>query len=100
MTSTLGWVATAAFAASYFFKQPAVLRRIQAGAAVLWIVYGVAIWAPPVVVANLIVAIAAIYSSFQSRPSRVVDGARESVTGAEFETIGLGRVFDEQELRG
>ncbi|MGO9269729.1 MAG: hypothetical protein ACLQOO_05645 [Terriglobia bacterium] len=36
----LGWAATAVFAVSYFFKQPARLRLAQALAATLWIVYG------------------------------------------------------------
>ena len=57
-------VATAVFASSYFFRRPLTLRRIQAGAAFLWVVYGMAIDAAPVVVANLIVAGAALYSSF------------------------------------
>jgi hypothetical protein len=59
----VGWVATAIFSSSYFVRQPAALRRIQAGAACLWIVYGVAIGAVPVIVANVIVAAAAISSS-------------------------------------
>lgn len=59
----IGWVATAAFASSYVFKDPATLRRIQAGAAVLWIAYGVHMGAMPVVVANLIVAAVAIAST-------------------------------------
>jgi len=61
---TIGWVATAAFASSYFFKQPATLRWIQAGAALLWVVYGLAIGAMPVVAANVAVAAAAVYSSY------------------------------------
>jgi len=36
-------------------------------AALLWVIYGVAIDAVPVVVANLIVAGAALYSSFAQR---------------------------------
>lgn len=52
----IGWVATAIFGASYFFKSPAVLRWVQALGAVLWISYGILIHAPPVVVANLVVA--------------------------------------------
>jgi hypothetical protein len=63
----IGWVATAAFAASYFCRQPAALRRVQALAALLWIGYGVIINAPPVIVANLVVAAMAIVSSFQRR---------------------------------
>ena len=65
--SLIGWLATAVFASSYLFRQPLVLRRIQAGAALLWVIYGVAIDAVPVVVANLIVAAAALYSSFAQR---------------------------------
>ena len=52
----IGWLATAVFASSYFFRQPLTLRRIQAAAALLWVIYGIAIDAVPVVVANLIVA--------------------------------------------
>jgi hypothetical protein len=63
----IGWLATAVFASSYFFRQPLTLRRIQAGAAFLWVIYGAAIGAVPVVVANLIVAGAALYSSFAQR---------------------------------
>ena len=60
----IGWLATAVFASSYVFRRPSTLRRIQAGAALLWVMYGLAIGAMPVVVANLIVAGAALYSSF------------------------------------
>ena len=63
----IGWLATAVFASSYLFRQPLMLRWIQAGAALLWVIYGVAIDAVPVVVANLIVAGAALYSSFAQR---------------------------------
>ena len=51
------------FAMSYFCKYPQGLRRVQALAAVLWIAYGLLIDAPPVVVANLVVAAVAVYSS-------------------------------------
>jgi hypothetical protein len=63
----IGWLATAVFASSYLFRRPLVLRMIQAGAALLWVIYGLAIDAVPVVVANLIVAGAALYSSFAHR---------------------------------
>jgi hypothetical protein len=62
MLESIGWVATAVFSTSYFFRQPATLRRIQAAAACLWIVYGLCIHALPVVIANVIVAAAALYS--------------------------------------
>ena len=69
--AVIGWLATAVFASSYFFRRQLTLRRIQAGAALLWVVYGMAIAAAPVVVANLIVAGAALYSSFaRSRTPR------------------------------
>jgi len=61
--SMIGWVATAVFAISYFFQRAATLRKIQACAACLWILYGIAIGALPVIVANVIVAGAALYSS-------------------------------------
>jgi len=40
MTDTLGWIATALFVGSYFFKPPALLRAMQMSGALLWIVYG------------------------------------------------------------
>jgi hypothetical protein len=63
MLNLLGWAATAVFSASYFFRQPAALRRIQAVAACLWIAYGILIGAFPVVAANVIVAAVALYSA-------------------------------------
>jgi hypothetical protein len=61
----LGWTATAFFASSYFFKRAGALRGIQAAAAVLWIVYGIEIHSAPVVVSNLMVAVAAVYTSLR-----------------------------------
>ena len=61
----IGWTATAVFSTSYFFKEAATLRKIQAVAASLWVFYGVAIHSAPVVVANLIVGIAALYTSMR-----------------------------------
>jgi len=52
-----------------FFRRPLTLRPIQARAALLWVVYGMAIDPAPVVVANLIVAGAVLYSSFARRPT-------------------------------
>jgi hypothetical protein len=66
-TSSLGWIATAIFAASYLFRQPAALRKMQAAAACLGIIYGITIGAGPVVVANLMVAIAALLSSYRGK---------------------------------
>jgi hypothetical protein len=66
MLDTIGWLATAIFASSYFFKRAATLRRIQALAALLWIGYGLIIHALPVIVANLVVASVALYSSLRA----------------------------------
>jgi Bacterial inner membrane protein len=63
MIEWVGWIATAVFAVSYFCRRPDAMRRVQALAATLWIVYGIAINAPPVIVANLVVAAVAIISS-------------------------------------
>lgn len=60
----IGWVASAVFASSYFWKHPKALRWVQASAAVLWIVYGLVIHAMPVIVANALVAAVAVFSSF------------------------------------
>jgi hypothetical protein len=70
MLSWIGWIATACFGLSYFFKKPATLRLIQAGAALLWITYGLLIHAMPVVVANVIVAAAAVWSTLANTGSK------------------------------
>jgi hypothetical protein len=59
----IGWTATTLFAASYFCKEPAALRRTQALAALVWIAYGVALKSAPVIVANVVVASLAAWSS-------------------------------------
>lgn len=59
----IGWLATAIFLASYFCKDQHKLRRVQALAAVLWVAYGAILHAVPIVVANLLVAGVALYSS-------------------------------------
>jgi hypothetical protein len=64
----IGWIATALFASSYFFKQPMALRKVQALAALLWVVYGLMIHALPVVVANVVVAAVAVGSGLPFRP--------------------------------
>jgi hypothetical protein len=80
MIESVGWIATAVFAVSYFCRRPAAMRRIQALAASLWIVYGIAIKATPVIVANLVVAAVAIVSSFRRRdPQRSLKAQAESV---------------------
>jgi len=66
----VGWLATAVFLVSYFTKQSTSLRRVQGVAAVLWALYGVLIHSWPVIVANILVASVAVWSSFRIiRPS-------------------------------
>ena len=63
MNSWLGWAATAVFACSYFVRNPSRMRLMQAAASLLWILYGVAIQATPIIVANVIVASLAVFSA-------------------------------------
>lgn len=65
MTEAIGWFATAAFTISYFFRNAAALRRMQALAACLWIVYGFTIASKPVIAANLLVAVGATVSMWR-----------------------------------
>lgn len=68
MTAAMfGWLATAIFVTSYFTTRLSTLTKIQAIAACLWIAYGVRIGANPVIVANVIVAVAALFSSLRDR---------------------------------
>jgi hypothetical protein len=73
MTETLGWVATAVFVGSYFFKRPALLRAAQMSGAALWIVYGVLIGAIPVVVANALVFGAAAFTLVRARRAPLIE---------------------------
>jgi uncharacterized protein with PQ loop repeat len=65
MVDGLGWVATALFASSYFCKTSSAMRRVQALAALMWVGYGIWMNAPPIIVANLIVATLAVYSDWK-----------------------------------
>jgi hypothetical protein len=67
MSSVLGWLATAVTAGSFLSRQAATLKRVQAAAACLWIIYGANIDAAPLIVANLIVAAMAFYSSLAEK---------------------------------
>lgn len=60
----LGWLATAVFVGSYFFKRPAALRAMQMAGSVLWIIYGILIEATPVIAANVLVFAAAAWTFF------------------------------------
>jgi hypothetical protein len=63
MINWIGWVATAVFAVSYFCRQPKTLRIVQAIGALMRVTYRFLIGSTPVVVANMIVALAEVYSS-------------------------------------
>ena len=76
----IGWVATALFLASYACKSQTKLRLTQAAAALLWMVYGAVLQAVPMIVANLLVAAVAVYSSV----------ALSARTGAAAEPINPG----------
>jgi hypothetical protein len=62
----VGWAATALFAVSYFCRGPRALRLLQAAGALLWLAYGVALHALPVIVANVIVASLALWSAWNA----------------------------------
>lgn len=61
----VGWVATALFAVSYFVRREYDLLRLQTLSACLWITYGLAIGAMPVVTANVVVAGGASFKAFR-----------------------------------
>ena len=64
----LGWSAAATFTTSYFFRSARTLRAVQMLGATLWCVYGLLIPSAPVVVANLAVLLAAVWTSLR-RPA-------------------------------
>ena len=73
VASWIGWVATVVFASSYFCRRPETLRLVQAGAASLWLGYGILLEAPPVIVSNLVVIGLAIGSTWRERRRMRVD---------------------------
>ena len=66
MSEWIGWLATAIFATSSFFRNPVTMRWVQAGAAVCWILYGILLHAMPVIGANLIVVTLAVLTAWRS----------------------------------
>jgi uncharacterized membrane protein YjjP (DUF1212 family) len=68
VSDVVGWLATTIFAVSYFVRNPATMRWVQACAAVCWMIYGVLLHATPVIVANLIVVTLAAYTAWRSAP--------------------------------
>jgi hypothetical protein len=90
----IGWIATALFACSYLFKQPAALRKVQAGAALLWVIYGLIIHAMPVVVANVVVAGVAGCTVFRGAGTsglRIRSGRACRVSPCEHDTLRESR---------
>ncbi len=64
MTDMVGWAATAAFTASYFMPEHR-LRLVQMLGAALWLIYGVMLGEPPIIVANAIVLIAIAWTTLR-----------------------------------
>ncbi|MGC1871819.1 MAG: hypothetical protein WA700_12740 [Acidobacteriaceae bacterium] len=62
-----GWIATGVQTVSYFVPKASTLKKIQAVAACVWIVYGIKMGASPVIAANLIVGAAALLTALRSR---------------------------------
>lgn len=63
----IGWAATAVFTASYFTRTHATLRRVQMGGAAMWLAYGLATRALPVITANVLVLGAAAWAEVRPR---------------------------------
>lgn len=72
----IGWVATSMTVSSYLFHNQITLRRVQAVAALLWISYGVAIGARPIIAANVIVTTVAFWSTWRES-RRLAAAARD-----------------------
>ncbi|MBK8061097.1 MAG: hypothetical protein IPK33_25340 [Gemmatimonadetes bacterium] len=70
VTPYLGWMATIVFTASYFARRAETLRVLQMAGATLWLLYGVAIRATPVIVANVLVLGAATWTTLAPRVAR------------------------------
>ena len=84
---SVGWAATAVFAASYFCKSSGRLRAVQAAAAWVWMAYGVLIHSLPVIVSNGIVSSLALYSAWRGRrrgpaPAGAASGAPAGIGAA------------------
>jgi len=79
----LGWLATAVFVGSYFFKRPAALRAMQMAGSVLWIAYGVLIEATPVIAANVLVFSAAAWTFFARNAASAATPSEPAVAPGE-----------------
>jgi len=78
----IGWAATAMTVASYFCRSQRTLRLVQAVAAIVWMGYGVAIGARPIIAANVLVAGVAAWSTWRGpgrlRPPGAGSGDRQA----------------------
>jgi hypothetical protein len=68
VSELIGWLATVIFAGSYFVRNSANMRWVQAGAALCWIMYGILVHAKPVIAANLLVVTLAAYTAWRTAP--------------------------------
>ncbi len=68
MIEYLGWSATAVFVSSYFCRSN-TMRWVQVVGAAMWMVYGGAIRAWPVLVANGLVLAAAAWTATRRQPA-------------------------------
>ena len=64
---SIGWLATAVFVSSYLCSSARALRATQMAGAIVWMVYGLLVHAPPVFVANLLVLSAAAWTMARGR---------------------------------
>jgi hypothetical protein len=88
----LGWLATAVFLGSYACRSQRALRLTQAAAAGLWTVYGIFLHALPIIVANVLVAAVAGYSSRPRRPELQPEASRSTVRVTTSAEPGLSRI--------
>jgi hypothetical protein len=82
MVDYLGWAATAVFVSSYFCTSAHAIRRVQMIGAVMWMAYAVVMHAAPVFVANLLVLVAAAWTTARSSRDRTPVDPVPGVTDA------------------
>ncbi len=66
MHEAIGWLATAIFGASYFFRSPASCAWCRLSPRCAGSVHGVMLHAMPVIAANVIVVTLAVYSAWRN----------------------------------
>lgn len=79
LIDAVGWLATLVVFSSFFFRNPTTLRLVQLCGAVLWTLYGIVIGSLPVIVANVLICTAAIWTA---RRARTGDGLPVSAADA------------------